>query len=65
MKKVTVFVLGLYEYLFRYRINTKIERIPLKGSLPFALSVVSAYMLLLMTFRFFVLSCGKAPVVRL
>lgn len=59
-------VLGLWKYLFAYIIDLKIERIPLKGSLSFALSVVCAYMLLLVTFRFFVLSCrSKATIVRL
>lgn len=44
----------------------KIERIPLKGSSSFALSLVCAYMLLLVIFIFFVHSCrSKATIFRL
>ena len=59
-------VLDLCKYLFTCRVDLKTGVIPLKQSLSFALSVVHAYMLLLMVFIFFVLSCrSKATIVRL
>lgn len=51
--------------IFIYRIDIKVEGLPLKMSLSFALSVVSIYVLLVV-FMFLVISCrSKATVMRL
>lgn len=52
--------------IFIYIQNGKSTSRGLEGSLSFTLSVVCAYLLLLVTFRFFILSCrSKSTVVRL